>query len=139
MRRPGRYRPRLQPSRPYRRSWPAARCTSRGAAAGRLHQEGGAGTHLTAERETLYQAEPDGKYGRQHADGRVRGNQGQTHDADADQGERGEHGRLSADAIAEAAQYDGPEGRVKNPAPKVASEASKLAPGVSEGKNVRPI
>jgi len=32
-----------------------------------------------------------------------------------------------------------PSGRVKNPAPNVASDASKLAPGVSEGKNVRPI
>jgi hypothetical protein len=32
-----------------------------------------------------------------------------------------------------------PSGRVRNPAPKVASDASKLAPGVSDGKKARPI
>ena len=32
-----------------------------------------------------------------------------------------------------------PSGRVRNPAPKVASEANKLVPGVSDGKNARPI
>ncbi len=32
-----------------------------------------------------------------------------------------------------------PSGRVRKPAPKVASEASRLVPGVSDGKNVRPI
>ena len=32
-----------------------------------------------------------------------------------------------------------PRGRVRNPAPKVASDANKLVPGVSEGKNARPI
>ena len=32
-----------------------------------------------------------------------------------------------------------PSGRVRNPTPNVASEASRLVPGVSEGKNVRPI
>jgi len=32
-----------------------------------------------------------------------------------------------------------PSGRVRNPTPKVASEASRLVPGVFEGKKVRPI
>ena len=32
-----------------------------------------------------------------------------------------------------------PRGLVRKPAPKVASDASKLVPGVSEGKNARPI
>jgi hypothetical protein len=32
-----------------------------------------------------------------------------------------------------------PSGRVRKPAPNVASDASRLVPGVSDGKKVRPI
>ncbi len=32
-----------------------------------------------------------------------------------------------------------PRGRVRNPTPKVASDASRLVPGVSDGKKARPI
>lgn len=96
-------------------------------------------THFSAERESLQQPKRDGENWRGDADGIVRWRERQSDDRRAMSEKETNMAGLRPFRSPRMPMTIPPRGRVKKPAPNVASERRRLEAGSREGKNVCPI